>query len=62
MQSLHGLCISLQTGEVYKESFITNATEDSVSLDFELNDGTLITHTLDFKQVGILDEKLWLYM
>ena len=38
-------------GEIYKETIEANATHDTVTLDFKLTDGTLVTQFIDARNV-----------
>ena len=40
-----------KVGEVFQEVFHTNASDDTVVLNYSLEDSTIVTLTLDFKQV-----------
>ena len=39
-------------GDVLRESIQANTTQDSVTLEFQESDGTLVTHFIDFKNVS----------
>ncbi|RXG67707.1 Out at first protein [Armadillidium vulgare] len=42
--------VKAQSGEILKESFFTNASDDSVTLEFSLQDGSHTAQIVDFKQ------------
>lgn len=41
-----------QGGDVVQENIFANVTDDTVSLEFQRSDGTLITQVIDFRNVS----------
>ena len=40
-------------GDVVKESINANTSQDTVTLEFQKSDGTLVTQLIDFKNVSV---------
>ncbi|CAG5099711.1 Similar to oaf: Out at first protein (Drosophila virilis) [Cotesia congregata] len=54
-----GLCTTLlsinvknQGGDVFPETIVSNVTEDTITLEFQRSDGTLVTQLIDFRNRG----------
>lgn len=41
----------LQGGDVVQETIFSNVSEDTVTLEFQRSDGTLVTQLIDFTKV-----------
>lgn len=41
-------------GEVFQEIISSNATENTVEIEYQNTDGSLITHMIDFQNVSLL--------
>lgn len=48
------VCWLFQGGDVLQETIAANTSEDTVSLEFQGSDGTLITQLVDFTTVSFL--------
>lgn len=46
------LFLHLQGGDVVQETISANVTDDTVSLEFQRPDGTLVTQLIDFRNVS----------
>lgn len=44
--------VLLQGGEVLQENILANVSDDTVSLEFQRSDGTLVTQLIDFRNVS----------
>lgn len=42
----------LQGGDVVQETILANVSEDTVTLEFQRSDGTLVTQLIDFRNVS----------
>lgn len=46
------LDLLLQGGDVVQETISANASDDTITLEFQRSDGTLVTQLIDFRNVS----------
>lgn len=48
----NSVCFFFQGGDVVQENIFANVTDDTVTLEFQRSDGTLVTQLIDFRNVS----------
>lgn len=49
---MESIIVLLQGGDVLQENISANVSDDTVSLEFQRSDGTLVTQLIDFRNVS----------